>query len=122
MKQTQKSFNSTINKVSDKQEMELALRQKIKAELIKEFGNHCMSCNNKYRDWRGLSLSHIIPLSRGGKTTRENCILECYPDHELYEKHPENRPLWQQIQAGVISNEEVPDNRFRYSEGCYILR
>jgi len=105
MKQTQKSFNSTINKVSDKQEAELRLRQELKAELIQEYGNHCMTCHGKNRDWRGISLSHIIPLSRGGKTDKKNCILECYPDHDLYEKHPENRPLWQQIQAGVKRNE-----------------
>ena len=101
MEKTQKSFNSTINKVSDKQAIELVLRQKIKRELVKEFGNHCQTCKDKYRDWRGISLSHIVPLSRGGKTELKNLLLECYPDHDLYEKHPENRPLWQQIQAGV---------------------
>ena len=101
MRKTEKSFNSTINKVSNKQDVEIQKRQQLKADLIKEFGEHCMTCKDLYRDWRGISLSHIIPLSRGGKTTRANCILECYPDHELYEKHPENRPLWQQIQAGV---------------------
>ena len=91
MKKTQKSFNSTLNKVSDKQEVELALRQELKAELIKEFGEHCMTCKDLHRDWRGISLSHIIPLSRGGKTTRENCILECYVCHTKFEKHPELR-------------------------------
>ena len=104
MEKTQKSFNSTINKVSDKQEAELRLRSRLRSELIIENGKRCMTCG-QFPDWRGISLSHIIPLSRGGKTDKENCILECYPDHELYEKHPENRPLWQQIQAGVISNE-----------------
>jgi len=97
---------SYINKVSDKQCEELRQRTRLKAELLIEFGNHCITCKDKYRDWRGISLSHIIPLSRGGITSKKNCILECYPDHELYEKHPENRPLWQQIQAGVISNEQ----------------
>ena len=105
MKTTQKSFNSTINKVSDKQAIELVLRQELKAKLIKENGEHCMTCKDEHRDWRGISLSHIIPLSRGGKTELKNLLLECYPCHELYEKHPENRPLWQQIQAGGKSNE-----------------
>jgi|SRR3990167_2342364 len=41
--------------------------------------------------WRGISLSHIIPLSRGGKTCKGNCLLECYVCHEIYEKHPERR-------------------------------
>ena len=86
--------------MSNRQAIELVLRQKIKRELIKEFGDKCMTCHNK-PDWRGISLSHIVPLSRGGETDKTNAILECYPDHELYEKHPENRPLWQQIQAGI---------------------
>ncbi len=101
MRKIQRSYNSTINKSSDKQREELRQRTRLKAELLIEFGNHCMTCKDEYRDWRGISLSHIIPLSRGGKTDKKNCILECYPDHILYEKHPENRPLWQQIQAGV---------------------
>jgi len=87
--------------VSDKQEVELALRQKIKGELVKKFGNKCMTCGDKYRDFRGLSLSHIIPLSRGGETSKKNCLLECGFDHDKYEKKPNSRPLWQQIQAGV---------------------
>jgi 5-methylcytosine-specific restriction endonuclease McrA len=80
-----------INKVSAKQKTELQKRTELKAQLIKEHGEHCMTCKDKNRDWRGITLSHIIPLSRGGKTCRENCILECFPDHELYEKHPEKR-------------------------------
>ena len=82
-----------INRVSDKQKIELALRSRIKRELIKEYGEHCMTCGDRRRDWRGISLSHIIPLSRGGKTTRGNTLLECYPCHEDYEKRPELRPI-----------------------------
>lgn len=80
-----------MRKVSKKHEVELVRRRKLKAELIEEFGEHCMTCQDKYRDWRGISLSHKIPLSRLGKTTRENCLLECYPCHEYYEKRPELR-------------------------------
>lgn len=90
-----------MKQISPKQELKIKKRRELKAELIKEFGEHCMTCKDEHRDWRGISLIHIIPLSRGGVTSRKNCILECYPDHELYEKHPENRPLWQQIQAGL---------------------
>jgi len=82
---------SRINPISDKQKIELALRARIKRELIAEFGNKCMTCQDKYRDWRGISLSHIIPLSRGGKTERGNVLLECYICHTKYEKHPELR-------------------------------
>ena len=85
-----------IKRYGDKHRIELKKRQKLKADLIKEYGEHCMTCKDLNRDWRGISLSHIIPLSRGGETSKKNCILECYPDHDLYEKKPETRPLWQQ--------------------------
>ncbi|KKM80061.1 hypothetical protein LCGC14_1343630 [marine sediment metagenome] len=81
---------SPIRKVSSKQAKELALRAKLKREYINETGGLCMTCGST-GDIRGLSLSHIIPLSRGGKTTRENTLLECYPDHTRYEKKPELR-------------------------------
>ena len=82
---------SALKKVSDKQKLELELRARLKAELIEQFGGHCMTCKDKNRDWRGITLSHIIPLSRGGKTTRGNCLIECLNCHEKYEKKPELR-------------------------------
>lgn len=93
-----------LKKVSNKQARELRLRSNLKAGLVDEFGEHCMTCNDQNRDWRGISLSHVIPLSRGGKTNRDNCILECYVCHELYEKRPERRPVWQQIKLGLIKD------------------
>ena len=91
MKQTPLKRTRRIIPISDKQRIELRQRTRLKAELLIEFGNHCMTCKDLNRDWRGISLSHIIPLSRGGKTTRENCILECFPCHETFEKRPELR-------------------------------
>jgi hypothetical protein len=82
---------SPINKVSDKQKVELKNRHDLKAELIAQYGEHCMTCHDANRDWRGLSLSHIIALSNGGKTCRENCLIECYICHEFYEKKEELR-------------------------------
>ena len=32
--------------------------------------------------WMGHEMHHVIPLSRGGKTTQENCELWCYPCHQ----------------------------------------
>lgn len=80
-----------LRKVSPKQAKELKERVRLKAELLEECDHTCMTCGNVNLDWRGWSLSHIIPLSRGGKTNRENCLIECYPDHEKYEKKPELR-------------------------------
>ena len=79
-----------LKPISDKHKVELALRARIKRELIEEFGNKCMVCGSA-GDWRGISLSHIIPLSRGGKTERANVELLCYPCHEKFEKRPELR-------------------------------
>ena len=79
-----------IAPISTKQKAELQLRRCLKGKLIIEYEGKCQTCGTK-GDWRGLTLSHIVPLSRGGKTTPENVLLECYPDHEKYEKHPELR-------------------------------
>ena len=81
-----------LRKVSAKQRIELTLRRKLKAELIAEHGEHCMTCKDKDRDWRGISLSHIISSGRLGKTTPKNCLLECYVCHDKYEKRTELRP------------------------------
>ena len=89
-----RSFNlkkMKINAISAKQKIEIQKRRVLKALLITENGNHCKTCGDRYRDFRGISLSHIIPLSRGGKTTRENCLLECGVCHDRYEKRPELR-------------------------------
>ncbi|MCJ7630885.1 hypothetical protein MUP77_00575, partial [Candidatus Bathyarchaeota archaeon] len=61
-------------------------------------GALCFTCYG-WGDWRGLSRSHIVPKSRGGKDSLINIVLECYLDHEKYEKHPERRPLCQQSQV-----------------------
>ncbi len=65
---------------------ELQRRRELKAYLIEKYGALCMTCENRRRDWRGLTLSHIIALGRGGKTTEENCIIECYPCQEIRHK------------------------------------
>ena len=79
-----------VNPISKKQKIENARRVKLKRELIEEHGEVCMTCGRN-PDWRGITLSHIIPLSRGGETSRENCLLEDYICHERFEKRPERR-------------------------------
>ena len=79
-----------LRKVSPKQAKELKARRLLKAQLILESKGLCMTCK-KRPNFLGLSLSHIIPLSRGGVTSRENCVAECYPCHSRFEKHPELR-------------------------------
>ena len=69
-----------IRRVSAKQTAELARRRRLKAELLREFGNNCMHCGGRL-DFRGIQLVHLIPLSRGGKTERDNVALWCAPCH-----------------------------------------
>jgi 5-methylcytosine-specific restriction endonuclease McrA len=65
---------------------ELNRRRKLKAELLLECPTDsagvrtCPKCKRR-PDFRGLQLVHKIPLSRGGKTTRENCLIRCGPCH-----------------------------------------
>jgi 5-methylcytosine-specific restriction endonuclease McrA len=72
-----------MRRISKKQVRELALRRRLKAELIAESEGLCMRCGRKIP----LDLVHIIPLSRGGKTERDNLIVVCRvchaPDHGL---------------------------------------
>ena len=78
---------SALNKVSDKQKIELALRKKIKAELMlqqmKAVGYiFCMTCGER-PDWRGISLHHQKFLSRMGETQVDNVKLLCYNCHSI---------------------------------------
>lgn len=84
------STNSTLRLVSQKQKPELARRSKLKKELIEEYGEVCMTCGI-HPSFPPIALSHIIPLSRGGKTVKENVVLECQDCHERFEKKPELR-------------------------------
>lgn len=79
-----------IKPISVKQMEELGRRFQLRYELLRECHGKCMTCK-RFPDWRGLSLSHIIPLSRGGKTDRKNCLMEDYNCHFRYEKRPELR-------------------------------
>lgn len=69
-----------IAKVSPRQVKELALRTRLKRELIAEHGAHCMTCGGK-PDWRGLAIHHKTHLSQGGKTEKANLILLCGKCH-----------------------------------------
>ena len=81
--------DSQMKKVSGKQARELALRRKVKLELIGKFGNRCMICGKSpdFKDGRGeLHLSHTISLAQGGKTTEGNCQLLCRICHNKHHR------------------------------------
>ena len=75
-----------INKVSANQKIELAKRRKLKLLLFEEQQGLCAECVKQlsYRSPASDNyphLSHKIPLSQGGKTTRENCTVNCAKCH-----------------------------------------
>jgi 5-methylcytosine-specific restriction endonuclease McrA len=46
--------------------------------LYRRDGSRCQYCGKK-RSTADLSIDHVIPRSRGGRTTWENCVLSCIP-------------------------------------------
>ena len=69
----------------ERRKAELMVRKRIKAQLMKEQLDavgfiFCENCGNR-PDWRGISLAHRIPLSRGGKTEKSNVRLLCFKCH-----------------------------------------
>jgi len=65
-------------------------------------GAFCETCQGK-GDWRGLSRSHIILKSRGGKDTLENILVECYPCHSKRHNLREEKKeiLWQKVKTAL---------------------
>jgi len=72
---------SRIKPISEKQEQEIYLRIIVREMLMVEQGGKCSECGGR-GDWRGLSLSHSVPLARGGKTDTINCKLLCGICHD----------------------------------------
>lgn len=56
---------------------ELALRKFIKRQLIQENGAVCSICGKPFSNMKEITIDHIVPLSKGGATTKDNCQLAC---------------------------------------------
>ena len=86
---------TSLNKVSKKQEKELAHRRLLKYQLWSEQNGRCKECG-KFLSYANEAadnyphLSHKKPLSRGGKTARENCSVLCAECHSNQEHHLRN--------------------------------
>jgi 5-methylcytosine-specific restriction endonuclease McrA len=72
--------------------------------LYRRDGYRCQYCG-KSRSTSDLSIDHVVPRSRGGKTTWENCVLSCIPcnvrkgNRTLFEAEmrlcsPPGKPRW----------------------------
>lgn len=57
---------------------ELKTRRFIKKQLINSNGCICGICGKPILDMKDCTIDHIIPLSKGGLTTLENCQLAHY--------------------------------------------
>jgi len=88
-----------INKVSDKQKIELKKRQTLKADLLFEQRkicgyNFCVKCGRN----RDLQLVHKIAVGQGGETSKENCYIGCLKCHGEGEHHlkiiMDEQPQW----------------------------
>ena len=44
--------------------------------LFRRDGNQCQYCGRKFSS-EDLSIDHVLPKSKGGKTNWENCVLAC---------------------------------------------
>lgn len=76
-----------INPISKKQRRRKLKWNDLVAYLIKNRAyGRCEVCG-ELPDWRGLSGHHIIPKSKGGKDTPENCLITCGRCHAVDKHH-----------------------------------
>lgn len=56
---------------------EIRLRKFIRGQLIQEKGAVCAICGTPFSNMKEITIDHIVPLSKGGATTKDNCQLAC---------------------------------------------
>lgn len=54
---------------------EMRTRQFIMRQLVNKNGAVCAICGKEITDMKDCTIDHIIPISKGGMTTIENCQL-----------------------------------------------
>jgi len=72
-----------LKKITPKQRTELALRRKVKAELIEKSGGKCQICG-KYPKEFPWTLDLYHNHREGRKTSVEDCLVTCRRCHEKY--------------------------------------
>lgn len=95
----------------------------IRRQLINSKGNVCALCGKPIKDMKDCTIDHIIPLSKGGQTTLENCQLA----HALGLKPSQYRKLISRLRKkihlleqdmsankwGEIQYDKLPSQAFR---------
>ena len=79
---TYKFRGGRYSRLSSKQKHEMALSRKetkerafIRRQLINSKGAICELCGKPITDMKDCTIDHIIPVSKGGLTTLDNCRL-----------------------------------------------
>ena len=52
-------------------------KQNIKKYLYKRQNGRCAYCNREF-DKSELTIDHVFPQAKGGKTSMSNCVLACF--------------------------------------------
>jgi|SRR5476651_488248 len=63
----------------------------IRKEVFKRDGGFCVPCRRKGKLVKATDCHHILPLSKGGTTTKKNLMSVCDNCHE--QRHPGNNHL-----------------------------
>lgn len=74
-----------------------------RSNLMVRDRNRCMYCGV---EGKKLTIDHVLPSSRGGKTTFENCVASCFPcNHKKGNRTPKEAgmPLLKYPKAPTIS-------------------
>ena len=70
--------------------------------VFKRDHNTCMYCNNVFKHL-DLTIDHVIPQSRGGKSNWQNCVTSCYAcNNKKADRTPEEAKM------KIISQPVVP--------------
>jgi 5-methylcytosine-specific restriction endonuclease McrA len=68
-----------------------------KKNVLVRDGFKCAYCGNEKR---GLTIDHVIPKSRGGKTNFENCVCSCKPcNNKKGDKTPTEVKMYLKVKA-----------------------
>jgi 5-methylcytosine-specific restriction endonuclease McrA len=78
----------------------------------------CSYCNRRV-ERSDATIDHVLPFSKGGKTTWENCVLSCAPCNSQKSDHTHVKPKFKPYKPDyyeLISKRKQQDLNIRYEE------